>query len=270
MSERTDSGSFSRVLRPESSLVLPGDTVLADARAQLPANLVPLRVGPGITALPDWNRPSQLIATRTGRLRYAPRMHVESNQRRYIPYVNDVVVGVVVDRVGGDHYRVAIGAATPALLPLLAFEGATKRNRPHLAPGHVVYARVTQVPTPQRFAETELSCQAPGSAKSWTSGEAIFGRLAGGTLFRISLAAARQMIRQDAPVLQQLGKQLVFELAIGMNGIVWVKGRTTRTTILVRHAIQHGIRSSPTEARRLVRQLLEAVAQADTESMQTL
>jgi exosome complex component RRP40 len=43
------------------------------------------------------------------------------------------VIGVVTARAGGgEAYRVDIGSAHPAQLDGLAFEGATKRNRPVL------------------------------------------------------------------------------------------------------------------------------------------
>ncbi|KAF6002072.1 Exosome component 3 [Cyanidiococcus yangmingshanensis] len=266
MAEQSKSSSTELCFYTESTCVLPGDRVV-NATSDLPETMRPLRVGPGITALPDWSQPQQLVATRAGRLRYAPRLHVEVDQRRYIPYVNDVVVGLVLDRVGSEHYRVDIGASTPALLPVLAFEGATKRNRPHFTTGHVVYARVTQVPTPQRYVETELSCQAPGSRKNWTSGETIFGRLVGGSLFRVSLASARQLIRHECSILEQLGRVLVFEIAIGMNGTIWIKGNSYRTTVLVQYTIEHGVRLTTEESRRLIRRILGVIEQDMPDSM---
>lgn len=50
---------------------------------------------------------------------------------QYIPGAQDPVVGVVIAR-SGENYRVDIGAAHPATLDALAFEGASKRNRPNL------------------------------------------------------------------------------------------------------------------------------------------
>ena len=39
--------------------------------------------------------------------------------------------------------RVDIGTAEPASLSYLAFEGATKRNRPNVTVGDLVYAKVS-------------------------------------------------------------------------------------------------------------------------------
>jgi len=48
---------------------------------------------------------------------------------QYIPARGDNVIGVVTAK-GGDIFRVDIGTSEPASLSYLAFEGATKRNRP--------------------------------------------------------------------------------------------------------------------------------------------
>ena len=40
------------------------------------------------------------------------------------------MIGVVVGKTV-EHYKVDIGTAQPALLGVLAFEGATKRNKPN-------------------------------------------------------------------------------------------------------------------------------------------
>ena len=76
-----------------------------------------------------------------------------SGRRRY-------VVGVVEDR-GAEGYRVALpGAAVGGVLPALAFDGATKRNRPRLEIGDAVYCRVPA-------AERESCPRGPGFALSF-------------------------------------------------------------------------------------------------------
>ena len=55
--------------------------------------------------------------------------------------MGDVVIGVVLERQA-EHYVVDIMASNTALLPMMAFEGASKRNRPNLRTGCLVYARV--------------------------------------------------------------------------------------------------------------------------------
>ena len=48
---------------------------------------------------------------------------------QYVPTRGEQVIGIVVNK-GGDIFRVDIGASEHASLSYLAFEGATKRNRP--------------------------------------------------------------------------------------------------------------------------------------------
>jgi exosome complex RNA-binding protein Rrp4 len=49
-----------------------------------------------------------------------------------VPAPQESVVGVVAGRVGDGFWRVDIGGAHFAMLDALAFEGASKRNRPAL------------------------------------------------------------------------------------------------------------------------------------------
>ena len=73
---------------------------------------------------------------------------------RYIPSVGDNVIGMVIER-HSDNLILDIGGPFPAVLNSLAFEGATRRNRPKLNEGDLVYARVTLA---HKDVDTELSC----------------------------------------------------------------------------------------------------------------
>lgn len=75
-----------------------------------------------------------IAATKAGVLSFkAPsRFHVLSDQKRYVPAVGDTVVGVISAR-NAEQYNVKLNATTVAHLPTLAFDGATKRNKPNLA-----------------------------------------------------------------------------------------------------------------------------------------
>ena len=63
---------------------------------------------------------------------------------RYVPVVDDVVVGVVASR-HAENYKVDVGTSSLVQLDALAFDGASKRNKPNLQVGDVVYARVVLV-----------------------------------------------------------------------------------------------------------------------------
>lgn len=64
------------------------------------------------------------------------------------------MIGVITERYG-DSWNVDIRGPFTAILEALAFEGVTRRNRPNLQPGDLVYARVKAAP---RDAEAEIVC----------------------------------------------------------------------------------------------------------------
>jgi exosome complex component RRP40 len=59
---------------------------------------------------------------------------------QYIPAAGEPVIGVIVAR-HAEGYRVDIGASQHAALDALAFEDATKRNKPNLKVRVHVYRR---------------------------------------------------------------------------------------------------------------------------------
>lgn len=137
----------------------------------------------------------------------------------------------------GEYYRVNIGSSRDALLWSQGFEGATKRNRPNLLPGDVVYARVTLA---NRDMSAELTCTAPASsinAKEWVTGEAIYGPLKNGFVFDCSISLASKLLDDNCVVLNHLGTRIPFEIAVGVNGKVWIHSGTHLHTILASNCI---------------------------------
>jgi exosome complex component RRP40 len=202
-------------------VVCPGDAVLRLP----PAGVV--RVGGGLRQDGD-----HLVALKAGVLRQAPRagaLWVAGRQRRYAPAPGDPVVGTVLAR-RGDNYDVDIGGPAPAQLPTLAFENATRRNRPNLRDGDLVYARVAAA---DRDLPPELSCVDGAGAA------AGFGPLKEGTVVAAGTAGARALLERPAPrALAALGEALEFELAVGVNGRVWVHAASTGTVVTVAAALE--------------------------------
>ena len=198
------------------SLVLPGDDVTPLLAAlYLPA----YRLGQGLLQTPA----GPICATRAGILSHLPpdRFFVLSSHRRYVPAVGDAVVGVVRDRLA-EHYRVRLHGTALAQLPLLAFDGATRRNKPDLLPGALVFARVAAC---SKHMEPELTCAAPlgvGPKKDWVTGQGVFGELHGGRLVHASLGLARRLLDPGCALLSTLASRFPFEAAVGLNGLVWV------------------------------------------------
>ena len=140
--------------------VLPGEAL---APSQIPTHPKrALRLGPGLRHIP----PSSIVPTVAGQVvadNKKTAVWVEYNGGRYVPAAGDLVVGQV-HHSSADYHFVSLAPHTPnALLPLLAFEGATRKTRPVLAPGSLVYARVAMA---SRHMDTELECVSPATGKA--------------------------------------------------------------------------------------------------------
>ncbi|CAI5526430.1 unnamed protein product [Closterium sp. Naga37s-1] len=168
--------------------MVPGD-VAVDLK-QVTSSV--LRIGPGLRQEGD-----MVVGMRAGRLKPAGKrkLWVDCSVKRYTPAVEEAVIGIVIDK-HMENLDVDIKGPGLAILPALAFEGATRRNRPNLQIGQAVYTRVVKT---HRDADPELSCvDASGKA-------AEFGPLVGGHLFDCSTALARLLLATPtAPVLKAL------------------------------------------------------------------
>jgi len=195
-----------------------------------------LRIGAGLIQEAD---AGFVKATRCGVFRQVSagsnvsKLFVDNVQKRYVPAAEDFVIGTVLEK-HADVYRLDIGASQLARLPSLAFEGATKKNRPNIAVGALVYARVESA---NKDMEPDLTCTSPHFKKEWVTGQSVFGELVGGYAFECTLSLARQLLDEKCFVLRCLGRHFPFELAIGMNGRVWINSTSPTHTILISNAI---------------------------------
>ena len=73
--------------------------------------------------------------------------------------------------------------------------------------------------------------------KDWTSGESVYGVLSEGLVSHVSTSYCKQLLRPDCVLLNCLGRHLAFEIAIGLNGVVWVKADEYINSIVLRNAI---------------------------------
>jgi len=225
-----------------SKTLVPGDVVL-----DLKQTKKVLRVGSGLRQDGD-----SIMTTKAGTLQFQKNINkywMEGSQKRYIPNVEDVLIGIVVDR-RYEMFIVDVGGPTFASLPILAFEGATRRNTPNLQIGAALYARVVNA---HRDSDPELACtDASGKA-------AGFGPLKGGYIFECTTGLARRLLsKPTCPVLEALGKSLSYEIAVGLNGRVWVNAAKPATTIVVSNAILNAEFLSSTQQHIMVKKLLES------------
>ncbi|OLL26419.1 Exosome complex component rrp40 [Neolecta irregularis DAH-3] len=164
--------------------------------------------------------------------------------------MNDSVVGQIVAR-HAEGYKVDIGSAVAAQLDHLAFEGANRKNKPNLQVGHLVYARVSFA---NKFTEPEIACFHPTTGKS-----AGFGLLEGGTMITVSLGVARYLLRPECELLLLLSHHLKYEVAIGMNGRVWINAESIKAAIVVSRCIESFNDSKSTDVSGLVRSIVKQV-----------
>ncbi|XP_010251261.1 PREDICTED: putative exosome complex component rrp40 isoform X1 [Nelumbo nucifera] len=222
-------------------IVVPGDVVL-DLSSMSNQTI---KLGGGLRQDCD-----TISVMKAGKLKFSKpnKYWVESSQKRYVPCVEDTILGTVVDSKA-DNFLVDIKGPTLAFLPVLAFEGGTRRNIPKYEAGTLLYVRVVKA---NAGMNPELSCtDASGKA-------AEFGVLKDGYMFETSTGLSRMLLSSPTcPVLEALGKKLSFEIAIGLNGRVWVNAASPSTVILVSNAIMNSESLSGVQQRIMVEKLMQ-------------
>uniref|UniRef100_A0A8C7TNZ5 Exosome complex component RRP40 n=1 Tax=Oncorhynchus mykiss TaxID=8022 RepID=A0A8C7TNZ5_ONCMY len=208
-------------------VLLPGDVF----SFQMPESITdskPEKVvcGPGLRRNGD-----EVLVCKSGILRHKqPNLYwIDSQQRRYVPGKGESVIGIITSK-SGDIFKVDVGGSEQASLSYLAFEGATKRNRPNVQVGDLVYS---QFIIANKDMEPELVCiDSCGRA----NGMGVFG--AGGLLFKVSLGLVRRLLAPQSEIAKDLEKMFPFEIVVGMNGRVWVKSKTIQQTLIVANLLE--------------------------------
>lgn len=159
---------------------------------------------------------------------------------RYLPQENDMVIGTVLQR-NFEFYLVDINSSLgSAQLPTLAFQGATKTNKPQYAEGTLLFCRVTK--SDPCAGRVELSCiDLLDNKKSWNTGEATFKELQGGLVKDFPIALCREVLVPQSPasvLLERLGATVQYELVVGYNGRAWVNAERVSEVVLVFQALE--------------------------------
>ncbi len=85
-----------------------------------------------------------------------------------------------------------------------------------------------------------------------------FGPLKEGFLTSVNTHFSRTLLsRPPCPVLEALAKHIQYEVAVGLNGRVWVNADSPAKIILVANAISNGEFLSPSQTESLVAKLVE-------------
>ncbi|RHZ81408.1 hypothetical protein Glove_120g76 [Diversispora epigaea] len=226
--------------------VLPGDLVSVEA-----SDII---LGPGLM-----QNEESIICTKAGVLmKKENSWFIDSDQKRYIPATGENVVGRIIGKVG-EVYRVDIGSAHQALLPFLAFENATKKNRPALNIGDLVYARISLA---NRDIDPEIQCT---NLDNKADG---FGELKKGFMLKCSLRYCRRLFSLKTQIMESLDKKLTqkgieIEVAIGLNGRIWFCTEKVKHAIVFYNALKEAETMSDAE-------LLEILFSLKTQIMESL
>ncbi|NWU94944.1 EXOS3 protein, partial [Upupa epops] len=237
-------------------VVLPGDLLLlppADEDGER------LRLGGGVAVRgrllcgPGLRRcEAGLLVTKCGLLRHRAAggaggaYWVDSQQRRYVPVKGDHVIGIVTAKAG-DVFRVDVGGSEQAALSYLAFEGATKRNRPNVQVGDLIYGRFLVA---NKDMEPELVCI---DSNGRSNGMGIIGQ--DGFLFKVSLGLIRKLLAPKCEIIQELSQLYPFELVLGMNGRIWVKAKTIQQTLIIVNILEASEYMTPEQRKQVLAKL---------------
>jgi len=220
-----------------NQVVIPGETVGK-------VDLVGIKLGVGLIQDKE-----NIVATKAGVLRNksSETYFVENSQKRYVPSLDDLVIGKVVEKTK-DSYKVDISCHELATLSFYAIEGGNKKNRLNLPIGNLVYCRVIVA---NRDMEPEVSCV---SAQGKNEG---FGHLQDGFMFQCSTGLARDCLAEDSVILNELGKHVPYECAVGINGRIWIKSTSNLNTIKIANAIQNSTYMKPDQIVSMVNALVK-------------
>ncbi|KAJ8971023.1 hypothetical protein NQ314_000942 [Rhamnusium bicolor] len=200
-----------------NDFVLPGD-VVQTVKSVRGVTVV----GPGLRQ--NEEKPNTLCVTQAGKLCFKePNTYwIEGKRNRYIPKKGDLVVGIVVKKVG-DTLKIDIGSAEFASLSMLAFEGATKKQKPDVQVGDIIYAKLLNA---HREMEPELVC-----IDSYYKAGKLGVLSNDGYLINISLNLAQRLLSIENPLLRTLGKKIPYEIVLGVNRKMWLFAKKAKDII---------------------------------------
>ncbi|XP_002730573.1 exosome complex component RRP40-like [Saccoglossus kowalevskii] len=225
-----------------NEVVLPGDILqeLSDSE-QYPK----LRLGPGLRIDVD-----NVVVCKCGILRFRePSVFwVDTHQKRYVPVKGENILGIVISKAG-DVFKVDIGSSEMATLSYLAFEGATKRNRPNVQIGDLIYGKLLVA---NKDMEPEIVCI---DSTGRSSG---LGVISGGFMFKCSLGLVRKIVSPDCQLMKLLGKHMPYETAVGLNGRIWIKAKTLSHTIAISNAVCCAEYMSKKQTEVMVKQIVSS------------
>lgn len=162
---------------------------------------------------------------------------------KYYAKKDDRVIGVITKK-GGENYVVDIGAEKEAILGVQEFDGASKRSKPNLEVGSLLYLRIVNV---HKYLPIKQTCKCPSNKKDWTSGDAVYGELKEGLEVSVSNVFIKRLLN-DSTIFDALKKYITFEVALGVNNKVWVSTQNIQNQILQKNFLKQASKMSLEEA----------------------
>lgn len=155
----------------------------------------------------------------------------------YNPRVEDFVIGTITQK-NPEFYKVDIGTYTHAILNSKDFEGASKKTKPNINIGDLIFARVLKL---NKFDAPILSCISQYDVKNWASGESFFGPLKNGMVFDFPIKNASKFISSDNYVLNRLNDVISFEIVFGHNGKMWINSDEDKNVLKLYKVLEKSI-----------------------------
>ena len=158
----------------------------------------------------------------------------------YSPKVGEVVIGIISQKTY-EIYRINILSNREASLNSVDFEGATRKTKPNLNVGDIIFAKVEKE---NKYSNAILTCKNPNNSKGWSSGESTYGELKGGKLYDYNRFLCLKLL-DNKDFIHRL-KECVekLQLKIGYNGRIWIKTEDIKDIPKVFQAIKEGINKS--------------------------
>jgi len=173
---------------------------------------------------------------------------VRSVGKYYSPKVDDFVIGTIIQK-NPEFYKVDIGTYTHSMLNTKDFEGASKKTKPNLNLGDLVFARVFKV---NKFDAPVLSCISQYDVKNWASGESFFGQLKNGNVFNFNMQHAWKFINKDNYLLNRLNDMISFEIVVAHNGKMWINSDSNSNISDINRLLIKSINMDNSEVEKLV------------------
>lgn len=221
--------------KDNQTLVLPGDLLKCEKNKSIIHVL-----GQGIYLSYEnilYNN-NKLLATNAGIEQYKSIgsnniCNIEYNSKRYIPQQGDYVIATVTNSYSTHFVCSVANCSSSVHLPYANFPQATKKNRPKYENGDLVYCRVKVI---RKNLPAELECMdsETGNKDGFGILEAEKGRHS--AVLNCSLAYCRELLFNDKEflLLSKLVKNnLGFEVAIGVNGKIWICTKSLAETLCV-------------------------------------